>query len=92
MEDVLGRLDSGTAEPAKESRLFEIRAKIRQKQEDFDKELLMVCDDDHIQKDALKKSTMYDYLIKLDNFVSKIETARGDHKNIIKNPGLLKKR
>lgn len=91
VEDVLGRLDSGTGEPEKEGGLFEIRAKIRHRQEDFQKSLMILASGDVIQFKELKKCSIYEYLIKLDNFVSQVETLRGDHRNIIKNPALLRK-
>lgn len=87
MEATLGRLDSGTGEPAKEDRLFEIRTKIRQKAEDFQKSLMILSDGDMVQYNALRRSTVGEYLIKLDNYVTQIESIEKS-KNGLKDKGL----
>lgn len=52
---------------------------------------MMICEGDVVQYQALKASRMYDYLIKLDTFVSRIEQqeSRG---NILKQSGLAGKK
>tara|TARA_R110000868_G_scaffold30354_4_gene112452 strand:+ start:547 stop:696 length:150 start_codon:yes stop_codon:yes gene_type:complete len=41
--------------------------------DDFEKTLLVICGGDVVQYKELKKMTIEDYIIKLDNFVSSIE-------------------
>jgi len=68
VESIVERINSGTTEPNKESRLFEIRNKIRTRSEDTDKSLMMLCNGDVVQYKELKRSTMYEYITKLDNY------------------------
>lgn len=53
---------------------------------------MILCDGDVIQKNELKKGTVYDYLIKLDNFAFNNETAPGKPKNLLTNPAFFKKK
>lgn len=91
VERTLDRLTSGTDEPDKESAIFEIRTKIRKRSEDRQKSLLIICDGDVSQWQELKKCTVEDYLIKLDNFVSR-NVADDKRTNVLKNPTLLRNR
>ena len=91
LDKTLERLDSGTGAPNKESTVFEIRAKIRKRQEDREKSILVMCDNVVSEAHYLKKCTVGEYLIKLDNFVTSIEAASGSKNDMLKNTSLLKK-
>jgi len=52
---------------------------------------MIICDGDVNQYQALRASRMYDYLIKLDTFVSRIEQQE-NRGNLLKQPGLAGKK
>lgn len=51
---------------------------------------MLLCDGDVLQKNELKKGSVYDYLIKLDNFAFNNEAARKQSKT--PPPSLLRRK
>jgi hypothetical protein len=49
---------------------------LKQKNDDFNKTLLAICGGDVVQYKELKKSTIEEYIVKLDSFVSSIEAKQ----------------
>lgn len=51
---------------------FRIHDLVREKQEDFESTLLMLCGGSHLEKEALKRSKVGDYITKLKAYVDAI--------------------
>lgn len=52
---------------------------------------MILSEGDIVQYKELKKSTVADYLVKLDNFVTRVESSE-KQTNVLKNPTLLRKK
>lgn len=73
---ILERIGSSADDSKRKFEEYFIANRLKQKQNDFDKTLLAICNGDVTQYKELKKSTIDDYIVKLDSFVSSIEAKQ----------------
>jgi hypothetical protein len=74
MDAIMGRISDATTTTAGNTESLFLADHINKMREDFKSQLMSLCDGDVKNYEAIKKLSVEDYLIKLDNFVSHIET------------------
>ena len=73
MGKILERIPDSSENTTKNFAEYFISTRLKIKKEDFDKGLMILSNGDISQFNELKKISIYDYLTKLDNFISSIE-------------------
>lgn len=72
MGEILARLGNGAEHSEREIESNLIKLRIKRKREDLEKGIMIICGGDVVQSSALKNGSIFDYLIKLDNFVESL--------------------
>jgi hypothetical protein len=73
VERILDRIGNETNDSERKFENYFIGNRIRNANDDFNKTLIAICDGSITEYKELKRGLIEDYIIKLDNYVSKIE-------------------